>query len=63
MSSSEDTKLNVIKNPKLVEIKIENVNDTMKLDYLSHTQTLNDFEKLYSNIYIHNNLAGKWEIK
>jgi hypothetical protein len=35
----------------------------MKLDYLSHTQTLNDFEKLYSNIYIHNNLAGKWEIK
>lgn len=58
---SEETKIDII--PSNVEINVEKIKTTAELDYISHMQTLKDFEDLYKGMYIHNNLYGKWEIK
>jgi hypothetical protein len=56
----DNTKIDIFDS---IDIKIEPITDTTQLDYLSHLQTLKEFEKLYDNMYIHSNLYGQWEIK
>jgi len=53
----------VIEIKSEIEVQIDKISDTAKLDYISHVQTLKEFENLYSDMYVHKNIYGNWELK